>query len=141
MDSKETKVELTIQSNLDYAELVENLTNHLTALAGCNSDQAYFIEMSIREMVANAVLHGNQRDLNKHVTIEYRFDPERFQVQIQDEGPGFDFDHLPDPLHPENLLKSSGRGIFLVRSFMDDFSYNYIPHRGMRVRFSKKISS
>lgn len=141
MDSKETKVELTIQSNLDYAELVENLTNHLTAMAGCTADQAYFIEMSIREMVANAILHGNKRDLNKHVAIQYCFDREIFQVQIQDEGPGFDCGQVPDPLHPENLLKSSGRGIFLVRSFMDEFSCRYIPRQGMRVVFSKKISS
>ena len=134
-------VELRIQSNLDYAEVVENLTNNLTALAGCSPDHAYFVEMALREIVANAIQHGNKSDLNKTVQIEYRFDKESFHVKVQDQGEGFDFDHLPDPCNPENLLKSSGRGIFLVRSFMDNFSLCFIPNQGTRVCFSKKIGN
>jgi serine/threonine-protein kinase RsbW len=139
METKESTILLRIQSNLDYTELVESLTIDLTTLAGCTSDQAYFIEMSIREIVSNAIQHGNKCDLGKFVKIEYRFDREKFHVQIEDEGNGFDFNHLPDPCNSENLLKSSGRGIFLVRSFMDDFSLDYIPNQGTRVRFSKKL--
>jgi serine/threonine-protein kinase RsbW len=139
MNSKKSKVAIKIQSNLDYAELIENLTNNLTALAGCNADQAYFIEMAIREIVANAIQHGNKQDISKYVNIEYCFDRDKFQVQIQDQGRGFDFEHLPDPLNPENLLKASGRGIFLVRSFMDDFSLAYVPNTGTQVKFTKKI--
>ncbi len=139
METRESTLTIRFQSNLDYTELVESLTNDLTTLAGCTADQGYFIEMSIREIVSNAIQHGNRCDLGKFVNIEYRFDKENFQVQIEDEGNGFDFDHLPDPCNPENLLKSSGRGIFLVRSFMDDFSLDYIPNQGTRVRFTKKL--
>jgi serine/threonine-protein kinase RsbW len=139
MNSKQSNVAIKIQSNLDYAELIENLTNNLTALAECNADQAYFIEMAIREIVANAIQHGNKQDLSKYVNIEYCFDRDKFQVQIQDQGHGFDFEHLPDPLNPENLLKASGRGLFLVRSFMDDFSLAYIPDTGTQVKFTKNI--
>ncbi len=139
METRESTLAIRFQSNLDYTELVESLTNDLTALAGCTADQGYFIEMSIREIVSNAIQHGNKCSLGKFVNIEYRFSKEKFQVQIEDEGSGFDFDHLPDPCNPENLLKSSGRGIFLVRSFMDDFSLDYIPNQGTRVRFSKKL--
>jgi serine/threonine-protein kinase RsbW len=139
MNSQQATVELRIQSNLDYSEIVENITNNLTALAGCTADHAYFIEMALREIVANAIQHGNKSDLNKTVQIRYRFDKESFHVQVDDQGQGFDYDHLPDPCNPENLLKSSGRGIFLVRSFMDDFSLNFIPNQGTRVCFSKKL--
>jgi serine/threonine-protein kinase RsbW len=139
MEINESTISLRIQSNLEYTELVENITNNLTALAGCNPDQSYFIEMSLREVVSNAIQHGNKCDLNKYVQIEYRFNKDYFQVQVEDQGSGFDFNHLPDPCNPENLLKSSGRGIFLVRSFMDDFSLDYLPNHGTRVRFMKKM--
>ena len=140
MSNRPVTVQLKIQSSLDYAELVENVTNNLTVLAGCDPDSAYFIEMAVREIVVNAIRHGNQLELDKTVQVQFRFDTERFEVVIHDQGNGFDFNHLPDPCDPENLLKSSGRGIFLVRSFMDSFSLSYIPDQGTEVRFSKSIS-
>ena len=140
MNSSESTVELKIQSSLDYADLVENLTNNLTALAGCDSDHAYFIEMAVREVLINAIRHGNQFDLQKQVKLQFRFDETRFEVEINDQGRGFDYEHLPDPCDPANLLKSSGRGIFLVRSFMDDFSLVYVPNQGTQVKFVKKLA-
>jgi serine/threonine-protein kinase RsbW len=140
MNTEESYVELKIQSSLDYTDLIENLINNLTVLAGCNSDHAYFIEMAVREVVTNAIQHGNRFDLNKHVRVQLRFDTEKIEVQVKDQGQGFDFDHLPDPCDPANLLKSSGRGIFLVRSFMDDFSFAYVPDEGTEVKFVKKLS-
>ena len=141
MDATATTIRLRIQSSLDYADLVENLTNNLTLLAGCDSDLAYFIEMAVREVVVNAMQHGNQFDPGKFVSMQYRFDSENFEVQVQDQGQGFDVDHLPDPCDAENLLKSSGRGIFLVRSFMDDFSLKHTPEQGTEVRFAKRLTS
>ena len=140
MSSKQSTVEVRIRSSLDYTDLVENITNNLTFLAGCDSDPAYFIEMAVREIVINAIRHGNQYNLDKHVRIRFHFDADKFEVQIQDEGKGFDFEHLPDPCDPSNLLKCSGRGIFLVRSFMDDFSLTYVPNQGTKVKFAKKLS-
>lgn len=140
MNDQDSVIDLRIQSNLEYTDLVENITNNLTALAGCDSDQAYFIEMAVREIVVNAIRHGNQLDLDKEVRVNYRFNSERFEVGILDQGGGFDFEHLPDPCNPENLMKSSGRGIFLVRSFMDDFSLARVPNQGTEVRFAKRLS-
>ena len=140
MNNQDSVIELRVQSNLEYTDLVENITNNLTALAGCDSDQAYFIEMAVREIVVNAIRHGNQLDLDKVVRVHYRFNSERFEVGILDQGGGFDFAHLPDPCDPENLMKSSGRGIFLVRSFMDDFSLARLPNQGTEVKFAKKLS-
>ena len=140
MSSRESTVEVRIRSSLDYTDLVENITNNLTFLAGCDSDPAYFIEMAVREIVINAIRHGNQYNLDKQVRIKFSFDAYKFEVQVQDQGNGFDFEHLPDPCDPSNLLKSSGRGIFLVRSFMDDFSLTYVPNQGTKVKFTKKLS-
>ena len=140
MNTRESTVELWTQSSLDYADLVENLTNNLTFLAGCDSDHAYFIEMAVREVFVNAIRHGNQFDPQKQVRVQFHFDSVKFEVQIDDQGKGFDFEHLPDPCDPANLLKSSGRGIFLVRSFMDEFSLTYIPNQGTEVKFVKKLS-
>jgi serine/threonine-protein kinase RsbW len=140
MDSRNSSVELKIDSSLEYTDLVENITNSLALLAGCNPDQMYFIQMAVREIVTNAIQHGNRFDLNKQVSIVYRFDPGKFEVHVRDQGDGFDYDHLPDPCDPANLLKSSGRGIFLVRSFMDDFSLRRIPNQGTEVRFVKRLS-
>lgn len=141
MNPKESTVELRIQSSLDYTDLVENVTNNLTSMAGCSPDHTYFIEMAVREIVTNAIQHGNCFDSAKEVEVQYRFSSERFEVQIRDQGNGFDFSHLPDPCDPANLLKSSGRGIFLVRSFMDDFSLARLPERGTEVRFVKKLTT
>jgi serine/threonine-protein kinase RsbW len=140
MNTRDSTIELRIQSSLEYTDLVENITNNLTFMAGCDSDHAYFIEMAVREIVVNAIRHGNRFDMNKQVSVRYRFNSETFEVIIRDQGQGFDFDHLPDPCDEANLLKSSGRGIFLVRSFMDDFSLIYVPNQGTEVKFAKKIS-
>jgi len=140
MNSSESTVELRIQSSLDYTDLVENLTNNLTSMAGCDSEHAYFIEMAVREILINAIRHGNHFDFQKQVKLQFRFDSARFEVQIDDQGQGFDFAHLPDPCDPANLLKSSGRGIFLVRSFMDDFSLIHVPDQGTEVKFAKKLA-
>ena len=140
MDSRNSSVELKIASSLEYTDLVENMTNSLGLLAGCNTDQMYFIQMAVREIVTNAIQHGNRFDPNKQVSITYQLDPGKFEVQVRDQGEGFDYDHLPDPCDPANLLKSSGRGIFLVRSFMDDFSLKQIPDQGTEVRFVKRLS-
>jgi hypothetical protein len=94
----------------------------------------------IRRWRRRAGRDGNQFDSQKLVRVQFRFDAARFEVQINDQGGGFDYEHLPDPCDPANLLKSSGRGIFLVRSFMDDFSLIYVPNQGTEVKFAKKLA-
>jgi serine/threonine-protein kinase RsbW len=94
--------------------------------------------------VINAIKHGNREDYSKHDTVEFRLTPrqkpDEFVVQVFDEGEGFDPDAVANPLDPENVLKSSGRGIFFMRSFMDDVSIARRPEGGMVVRMSKKLS-
>ncbi len=75
---------------------------------------------SVIEAVGNAIVHGNQSDSRKHVTIAVRMAGKTMDIEVHDEGQGVDIDALPDPLAPENLLNLSGRGLFLIRSFMDN---------------------
>jgi serine/threonine-protein kinase RsbW len=93
--------------------------------------------------VINAIKHGNKENHAKHVTVEFlvspRERPENFVVEVLDEGEGFNPDEVANPLEAENVLKSSGRGIFFMKSFMDDVTMARRPEGGMSVRMSKKL--
>jgi serine/threonine-protein kinase RsbW len=98
--------------------------------------------VALRESVINAIRHGNQLDQAKHVFVEFESHavdeiPE-LRIRVRDQGPGFDPTALPDPLATENLLKASGRGIFLIRSFMDDVLFQRAPEGGMEIRMIKR---
>ena len=84
----------------------------------------HWVSVAVRESVVNAIKHGNQNDESKRVVVEFTpvpaHDPDELVIRVEDEGEGFDPEEIADPLAPENILKSSGRGIFLIRSFMDD---------------------
>jgi serine/threonine-protein kinase RsbW len=112
-------------------------------MAAFDEDAIHWIGVAVRESVINAIKHGNREDRQKHVTVEFllapRARPEEFVVQVFDEGEGFDPDEVANPLDPENVLKSSGRGIFFMRNFMDDVTIARRPEGGMAVRMSKKL--
>ena len=103
----------------------------------------HWVGVSVRECVVNAIKHGNREDPSKRVTVEFGFtprtDPNEMYVRVLDEGEGFDPVEIADPLAPENILKSSGRGIFFMRSFMDDVSMHRAPQGGMEVHLVKKL--
>ncbi len=125
-------------------DLVQLLSDRLSTLAGFDEDAIHWVSVAVRESVINAIKHGNREDRSKHVTVEFRLTPserpEEFVVQVLDEGEGFDPEGVANPLDPENVLKSSGRGIFFMRSFMDDVSIARRPEGGMVVRMSKKLA-
>ena len=141
MTIKSGKVEIRIGSALEYLDLVQTLTDCITDFMGFDEDSAHWIGMSVRESVTNAIQHGNKLDQTKRVEISFEVAPEQLDISVRDQGAGFPIDRLPNPLDPENLLKPSGRGIFYIRSFMDEVEF--IPHfeGGMVVRMVKKVSS
>jgi serine/threonine-protein kinase RsbW len=99
--------------------------------------------VAIRESVINAIKHGNRNDAAKHVFVEFetatKAEVPELSIRIRDEGEGFDPDQVANCLDPENLLKSSGRGIFLIRNFMDDVRLQRAPEGGMEIRMVKKV--
>lgn len=126
-------------------DVVQALTDHVSRVGGLDEDATHWVGVAVRESVINAVKHGNAEDRTKRVTVEIRLEPRaepsRLVVRVADQGPGFDPDAVGDPLAPENLLRSSGRGIFFMRSFMDDITLQRVPEGGMEVRMIKKLGT
>jgi len=85
--------------------------------------EAFAIKMAVEEALVNAIKHGNQMDPDKSVRVYYCLGPERFDVRITDEGPGFNPDDVPDPTAPENLERPCGRGLLLIRYYMSDVTF------------------
>jgi len=94
------------------------------AVEGYAKEDLFAVRLSLEELIVNAMKHGHRGDRTKTVRIRYHVDAERVLVQVKDQGPGFDPDKVPNPLAPKNLLRSSGRGLFLVRSFMSWVRFN-----------------
>jgi serine/threonine-protein kinase RsbW len=138
-------IRLDLPSTFDLLDIVQVLSDRLSAMAGLDEDATHWISVAVRESVINAIKHGNREDRNKHVTIEFRLAPrtraQELTVDVLDEGEGFDPDAIANPLDPENMLKSSGRGIFFMRNFMDDVSIARRPEGGMVVRMRKSLAS
>ena len=137
-------VRFTIFSVFDTLDLIQVVCDRLSAMGGLDEDATHWVGVSVRESVINAIKHGNRFDPSKVVTVEFALEPpeapKALTIRITDEGEGFDPVEVADPLAPENLLRSSGRGIFFMRSFMDDVTLKRGEDRGMEVRMVKKLS-
>ncbi len=113
------RVSYTLDSTLETVNNAEETAGRMAAEAGFDDEEIMKISMAVREAAVNAVLHGNAYDPNKKVTLAFERTPHDLVIIIRDQGKGLEASKIPDPLAPENLLKTSGRGIFLIRSFMD----------------------
>jgi serine/threonine-protein kinase RsbW len=143
MTDNRSLVRLKIHSVFEMLDLVQLVSDRMGQMAGLDEDAVHWVGVAVRESVINAIKHGNRLDEAKSVTIEFSFvpaaTPTELVVRVMDEGEGFQADTIADPLAPENLLKSSGRGIFFMRSFMDDVSLHKVPGGGTEVRMMKKL--
>src|SRR5205823_2149467 len=135
---------LELPSSFEWLDLVQLLSDRLSAIAGLDEDGVHWVGVAVRESVINAIKHGNRENRRKLVTVEFTLEPKheikRLTVSVLDQGEGFDPGIIADPLAPENVLKSSGRGIFFMRSFMDDVTIERRPEGGMAVRMSKNLA-
>ena len=138
------RVRLQIPSLFDMVDLVQVLSDRMGQLAAFDEDSIHWVGVAVRESVINAIKHGNREHPGKLVTIEFAFtpteNPTELVVSVTDQGEGFEPEEVADPLAPENILKSSGRGIFFMRSFMDDVQLQRAPDGGMEVRMVKKLA-
>jgi serine/threonine-protein kinase RsbW len=138
-------VRLQIPSLFDMLDLVQVLSDRMGQMAAMDEDSVHWIGVAVRECVINAIKHGNREHPTKIVTVEFAFTPSdapsELVVRVRDQGEGFDPDEIANPLDPENILKSSGRGIFFMRSFMDDVQLERAPDGGMEVRMVKKLAN
>src|SRR5207248_2854683 len=136
-------VRLEFTSAFEMLDFVQVVSDHIGRDAGLDDDAVHWVGVAIRESVINAIKHGNRNDAGKHVFVEFEVAtaaaPPELIIRIRDQGEGFDPETLANPLAPENLLKSSGRGIFLIRSFMDDVHLQRAPEGGMEIRMTKRV--
>jgi len=134
------ELEISFGSQYGYLEFVEEISDAITRMVGFDEDTRYWISLSIRESVVNAIQHGNQSDESKKVGVRFKSLPDRLVIFVQDEGEGFDESQIGDPLEPENLLQPGGRGVFFVRSFMDEVEWKLLPEGGMEMRMEKRLN-
>lgn len=134
------RIDITISSRFENIELVQVVAEHLCETAGLDDDGSHWIGMAVREAVANAIKHGNRLDLGKKVRAAFILANERLEITIRDEGGGFDPGRVSDPLSPQNLMKTSGRGIFYMRTFMDEVDYDF-AEAGTTLRMVKNLAA
>jgi serine/threonine-protein kinase RsbW len=135
-DSTTSRMSLKLESSLDSVHQVEQAAEQAANRAGFDEDTSSHIAMAVREAAVNAVLHGNAYDPNKHFTAAFETTSDDLIIRITDQGPGVNLDTLPDPLAPENILRGSGRGIFLIKAFMDEVDFRQ-THPGTQVTLIK----
>ena len=134
-------VRLEFTSAFEMLDFVQVVSDHLSNAVGLDEDAMHWVSVAIRESVINAIKHGNRSDSSKHVFVEFETattDVPQLAIRVRDQGEGFDPEQVANPLDTDNLLKSSGRGIFLIRNFMDDVQLKRAPEGGMEIRMVKK---
>jgi len=136
-------IKIEMSSDFEMLDFVQLVSDRIGAMAGLDEDSLHWVGVALRESVINAIKHGNREDPAKRVFVEFAFEPAveptHLVLSIRDQGEGFDPKQIADPLAPENILKSSGRGIFFMRSFMDDVELRRAAGGGMEVRLVKKL--
>jgi len=115
-----------LSSTMESVEEVEAAADQLAVEASLDEDQRFHIAMAVREAAINAVLHGNEYDPARQIEVSLENTGKDLMITIADQGRGFDPDKVPDPLAKENLLRGTGRGIFLIRSLMDEVHFRQL---------------
>jgi serine/threonine-protein kinase RsbW len=138
-----TTIHLRFNSAFEMLDMVQLVSDQLGRQLRFDEDALLWVEVAIRESVINAIKHGNRHDPQKYVTVEFSIPASpgsgELVICVRDQGEGFVPEELADPLAPENLLKASGRGVFFMRSFMDDVQWSRLSEGGMEVRLVKKL--
>jgi serine/threonine-protein kinase RsbW len=131
---------LDVGSRFENIELVQIVLKDTLTGLGVEEDARHWIDVAVREAVANAIKHGNEQNPDKQVHVDLLLEGDELIIRIEDEGAGFDPSSVQDPLDPANLVRPNGRGIFFMRSFMDDIQYSLRPEGGTVVTMRKRLA-
>ena len=123
----EEKYHLEIESDPNNLITVEEFVNYFCKDVQLPDEKLSDVLLAVTEATTNAIIHANKSDANKKVTIDVEVVDSKMIVKVKDEGEGFEPKEIPDPTEPENLLKDHGRGIYLMRVYMDDLEYKRTP--------------
>jgi serine/threonine-protein kinase RsbW len=130
-------IRLDVPSSLRWVHTLYAVITEILSQMALDEESSDQINLAVVEAGTNAIKHGNQEDPEKRAYFEFVIQSDQFTVIIQDQGRGFDREQVPDPIQPENLFKSSGRGLFLIESCMDDVTYE---KSGTLIRMVKKLT-
>jgi serine/threonine-protein kinase RsbW len=137
--SDDRTVTLDIASRFEMLDVVQTVLVQCCAAVGFDDEAVHYMSVAVRESVVNAIKHGNRHDELKRVHLRFTIHDRALEIQVKDEGAGFDLASIADPLAPENLLKAYGRGIFFMRQFMDEVTHAFPAKGGTVVRMLKKL--
>ena len=131
---------MSLSSRFENIEMVQHLCGKLLEGWDLSEETTHWILMALREALANAIKHGNAQDLDKRVHLEMDVTDQTLTIRIRDEGVGFDPEAVVDPLAPENRFKTSGRGIFYMKTFMDEVRFRQMDGGGMEIVLKKNLA-
>jgi serine/threonine-protein kinase RsbW len=124
----ETNYNVEIESDPNNLITVEEFVNYFAKDLGLNEEQLATLLLAVTEATTNAIIHANKCDKTKMVKVDVEVKDSKLTIKIIDEGRGFDPTKIPDPTQPENILKDSGRGMYLMKVYMDELKYNITPN-------------
>jgi len=136
---REGRTSFSLNSTMESVSEVEAAADKMAEEAGLDEDERFRIGMAVREAAVNAVLHGNEYDPEKQINVSLENTGKSLVISIADQGKGLNPETIPDPLAPENLLRGTGRGIFLIRSFMDEVHFRQL-HPGTELTMVKHLA-
>lgn len=133
------RIDVNLETRLESIDLAEDIVMRVAKASGFGEEDVHKIGMAVREGVINAYNYGNQQDRQKKILLTVELNPEKMVVHVLDEGKGFELAEVPDCLSEENLLRTSGRGLFLMRAFMDEFTVQRGSAGGAEVVMAKRF--
>ncbi len=132
-------IRVTLETAWQTIDLAQLMTQRLAEALGYDETEVHHVAMSVREGIINALHYGNRMQRDKQIFLSYTFEPDRLVIRLLDQGGGFELADVADPLAEENLLKSSGRGLLLVRAFMDDVRVGQGAQGGAELILVKRL--
>ncbi len=123
----EKNYHLEIESDPNNLITIEEFVNYFAMDLQLGEEKLSALLLAVTEAATNAIKHGNKCDCNKLVKIDVTVDGDTLRIVVKDEGKGFDPSQVPDPTEPDNLLKDSGRGLYLMKVYMSDLKFNFTP--------------
>lgn len=135
-----TSIKLVLSSAVRLVDVCHTAAETMAGIAGFEEDDALNVGIAVREAVINAMLHGNNLDPSRKVEVSLRAGSRSVRARVRDEGVGFDSGTTPDPTLGDNLMRSSGRGLLVMRAFVDSVDFKFREGRGMEVTLVKTRS-
>jgi serine/threonine-protein kinase RsbW len=134
----ETFVKIVIPSEIRLVDLVHSASEKMAELAGFDAEEGLNIGLAVREAVINAIVHGNGEEPGLEVEIGFKVGERQMETRVRDQGAGFDPEATPDPTDGQNIMRTSGRGLLLIRAFVDEVLFSRRPDRGMEITLVKQ---